>query len=102
MFSILYYYPGQDIRIIERELDLWYAGILNKVWKTFARTIEMQHSQFADAVAKQFSGLKVNAEDVKHVMLKLNFNYEKPTAWTDIHVFQFAQALRKYTKPMII
>ncbi|MEK6854792.1 MAG: redox-regulated ATPase YchF [Nanoarchaeota archaeon] len=96
------YYPGRDILIIERELDLWYQGILMKVWKTFARTVEMQKKNFADAVAVQFSGLKVTDEDVKHVILKTNFNIEKPTSWSESEVAKFAHELRKYTKPMVI
>ena len=96
------YNPGNDIRMIERELDLWYVGIMKKVWKGFARTIEMQHSNFAEAIAKQFSGLKVNADDVKHVVLKSNLNPEQPSKWTEAEIFKFAQLLRKYTKPMII
>jgi len=96
------YDPGQDIRMIERELDLWYVGIMKKVWKGFARTIEMQHSNFAEAIAKQFSGLKVNADDVKHVVLKSNLNPEQPSKWNEAEIFKFAQLLRKYTKPMII
>ena len=32
------YYPGNDITIIEKELDLWYLGILNKILKLFPRT----------------------------------------------------------------
>src|SRR3989344_744929 len=34
------YNPVQDIEMLENELDLWYSGILKKVWKTFARTLE--------------------------------------------------------------
>jgi ribosome-binding ATPase YchF (GTP1/OBG family) len=96
------YYPGNDIIMIERELDLWYAGILKKIWRVFARTLEMQHSNFADAVAKQFSGLKVSVDDVKYLMLKMKLNYEKPTSWTDEQIFNFARELRKNTKKMII
>ena len=96
------YYPGNDLRIIERELDLWYSGILRKIWRAFARSIEIQHTNFADSVAKQFSGLKVTIDDVKHLMLKVPLNYEKPTLWSDEQVFEFSRALRKYTKPMII
>src|SRR3989338_1571078 len=58
------YYPGKDINIIERELDLWYLGILKKAWSVFARTVEMQKKKFEEAVAKQFSGLKVTEDDV--------------------------------------
>src|SRR3989338_826625 len=55
------FYPGNDIRIIEKELDLWYLGIFKKAWGILSRTIEIQHTNFAETVAKQFSGLKVTA-----------------------------------------
>ncbi len=96
------YYPGKDIEIIEKELDLWYLGILKKAWKTFARTLEMQKTNFADAVAKQFSGLKVNIDDVKNVILKSGLNPEKPTSWTEEQLAEFARMLRKKTKAMVI
>jgi len=35
------YNPVQDIKMLENELDLWYLGILSKVWKTFAKTVKM-------------------------------------------------------------
>ncbi len=96
------YYPGNDLKFLEEELDLWYSGILKKVWKTFSRTIEMQHQNFAQAVAGQFSGLKVTEEDVKRAVLKSGLNIEKPTLWSEQQIFGFARALRKMTKPMII
>ena len=96
------YYPGKDLRIIESELDKWYLGILTKVWKTFSRTIEMQKKNIAEAVATQFSGLKVNIEDVKAVLRKVPFDPEKPSGWTDAQIKEFAQALRKQSKPMAI
>ncbi len=96
------YYPGEDIKIIEKELDLWYKGILSKIWKSFSRTVEMQKKNLADAIAQQFSGLKVKADDVKHVILKCNLNIEKPVSWTENEIFEFARLLRKHTKPMII
>jgi len=96
------YYPGNDIKIIEKELDLWYLGILKKIWASFARTVEMQKKKFAEAVAKQFSGLKVSEDDVNHVVLKSRLNIEKPTSWSDEQLALFAQMLRKYTKPMVI
>lgn len=96
------YYPGNDIKIIERELDLWYLGILKKVWKTFSRTVEAQKTNFAEAIFKQFSGLKVTIEDVKHVILKAGLNVEHPSKWSDEEIMHFAKIMRKETKPMII
>ncbi len=96
------YYPGKDIEFIEKELDLWYLGILKKVWKSFSRTIEAEKPNFAEAIAKQFSGLKVNMNDVKQVILKSGLNVERPSKWSDNEIMQFASMLRKISKPMII
>ncbi|MFH1802556.1 MAG: redox-regulated ATPase YchF [archaeon] len=96
------YYPGDDLRIIENELDKWYLGILMKVWKVFSRTVEMQKKNLAEAIAGQFSGLKVSVDDVKAVLRKVSGNVEKPSSWSDVQVREFAQALRKQSKPMVI
>lgn len=96
------YYPGNDINMIERELDLWYLGIMKKAWKVFARTMEMQKKNFAEAVANQFSGLKVGVDDVKHVVLKHKFDTESASKWTDEELARFARELRRDTKPMVI
>lgn len=96
------YDPIQDVKMLENELDLWYLGILNKVWGTFARTIQNTKSDFAKAVAKQFSGLKVTEDDVKDVLRSGDFDIEKPNSWTDKQLLNFAHNLRHLTKPMII
>jgi ribosome-binding ATPase len=123
------YNPGNDIRMIEDELDKWYLGILKKVWKTLARNMEVQKTEFSVAIAKQFSGLKVTEEDVKSLMIKLsndishptsqlgnekkssgvndNFDnikldFKNPSKWRDKDLMKFSRALRRYTKPMII
>lgn len=96
------HYPGEDIKIIENELDLWYLGILNKVWKSFAKRVEVEKKDFSEAVAIQFSGLKVNEEVVKSVVLRENFNIGHPGKWSKDEVARFARELRRASKPMII
>ncbi|MCK5615668.1 redox-regulated ATPase YchF, partial [Candidatus Pacearchaeota archaeon] len=93
--------PAEDIKFLEDELNNWYYQILMKVWKTFARTTEMQNQKPSEAIAKQFSGLKVDENDVKEVLLKLNLP-EKPTQWTQEQIKNFAKELRHKSKPMII
>ena len=95
------YDVSEDILFLEDELDKWFHNLLNKMWKTFARKTEMEKLKFSEAVAKQFSGLKVKEEHVKKVVLKLNLP-EKPTLWSDTEVKKFASELRKESKPMII
>lgn len=96
------YDVSKDIKMIENELDLWYLGILQKGWEKFARNTEAQKTKLSEAVAKQFSGLKVLEDDVKSVLLKTELNSDKPTLWSKEDVKKFSIALRKMTKPMII
>ncbi len=96
------YDPSKDVVIIERELDLWYLGILKKAWVVLMRGMEMQKTQFAKTVAKQFSGLKVTEDDVNHVILKEKLDITRPSNWDNETLYKFARALRMYTKPMII
>jgi ribosome-binding ATPase YchF (GTP1/OBG family) len=96
------YYPGLDIKIIEKELDLWYLGILKKAWKAFARTVELQEKKLAEEVAGQFSGLKVSVDDVKVVLRNMKSNVDKPSMWSDEELMEFSRALRRESKKMII
>lgn len=92
---------SKDILFLEEELNSWYYNILMKVWKGFARKAEIEKQNFSEAVEKQFSGLKVTEEDVKQVILKLNFS-NKPSTWDEQQLKEFAKYLRKMSKPMII
>ena len=94
--------PIEDARMLENELDLWYVGILKKVWKKFSKTLQTTKQDFAKAVAKQFSGLKVDEDDVKSVLLKLKYEPEKSADWSDEQLKSFAHELRSETKPMLI
>ena len=92
----------QDIEMLENELDLWYLGILKKVWKNFAKKVQSSKQDFAVAVANQFSGLKVKEDDVKEVVLKGKYDVEQPAKWDEKQLMKFAHDLRHLTKPMII
>ena len=93
--------PCEDIGFFEKELDTWYYNLLLKAWKSFARKVELEDANFAGAVAKQFSGLKINKGQVKTILLDLNFS-EKPSKWDEKQLMKFASELRKKTKPMVI
>ncbi len=92
---------SKDVIFLEDELDKWFFGILMKVWKSFSRKTEMEEDNFARAVANQFSGLKVNEEQVKSALNKLNLPARAST-WKEEQLLKFASELRKQSKPMII
>ncbi|MDD5192850.1 MAG: redox-regulated ATPase YchF [Candidatus Nanoarchaeia archaeon] len=96
------YNPVDDIKMLENELDLWYLRILNKVWKSFSKKIQGEKKNFAQAIALQFSGLKVNEMNVNQVILKGRYDVSKPANWDDKELLRFAHDLRHVSKPMII
>ena len=93
--------PEKDIMFLENELNRWFFNIMVKVWKTFVRKTEQEDGNFAESVAKQFSGLKVTENQVKDVLLKLKLP-AKPGDWGNDDVFNFASSLRSESKPTII
>ena len=62
----------------------------------------MQGQKLSEAIAKQFSGLKVSEDDVKSVLLKLKLDPEKPNDWSEEDLANFTKTLRHTTKPMLI
>jgi ribosome-binding ATPase len=94
--------PLLDVLMLERELNLWYAGILRKVWEKLVKTIQQTKEDSAKAIAKQFSGLKVSEDDVKVIQSRLKLNGENIASWSEDDLKNFASGLRHLTKPMII
>ncbi|MHA1703913.1 MAG: redox-regulated ATPase YchF [Promethearchaeota archaeon] len=95
------YDPCEDVRFLEEELNKWFYNILVKAWKGFARKSELEDTNFAEDVAKQFSGLRVTEDQVKSVLLKSKLG-AKPSEWKKDELMIFAAALRSEGKPMII
>jgi len=94
--------PIADVQMLETELNNWYMGIFQKVWEKLSRTLQTTKTDFAKAIAKQFSGLRVKEEDVKHVLNSLKLDPENPLSWTEADLQNFTSTLRHLTKPMLI
>ncbi len=95
------YDPCNDVRFLENEIDMWFYNLMKKGWKKFTRLTEHQSKDIALAIANQFSGLKIKVDMVKLAMNRLGLK-KKLTDWSDDELKQFATALRKTSKPIII
>ncbi|RMD67455.1 redox-regulated ATPase YchF [Candidatus Pacearchaeota archaeon] len=96
------YSPGEDIRVIERELDKWYLKILSKVWRSFAKSVQVSGKNFEEAIAEQFSGLRITREHVKSAVKSLGLDVKHSPSWSEDELLRFARELRKKSKPMLI
>lgn len=91
--------PADDIRFLERELDMWYYKIMMKGWERFARTIKQEGKEAYKAIAKQLSGLRVTESMVKEAIKGLP---EDVSTWDNEKLFSIASCLRRKSKPMVI
>jgi ribosome-binding ATPase len=95
------YDPANDVRFLEVELDMWFFGMMKKVWSKFSKVTAMEHKDSVKAIHKQFSGLKINEMMIQKAMKKFGLNNDI-SKWTDIDLKAFASELRQVSKPMVI
>jgi ribosome-binding ATPase YchF (GTP1/OBG family) len=95
------YDPCNTIRFFEKEIDLWYEGILDKNWEKFARRLKQEKGKLSEQIARQFAGLGVTENQVITAMSKSNLP-EDATAWSKENLLEFATKLRELAKPMLI
>jgi len=96
------YDPANDIRFLEKELDMWYLSILKKPWEKFSRQVQMEHADVVKAIAKQFSGLGLDEETTKAAVTSLSLDASRIAEWSEGELLGLASEFRKRTKPMII
>jgi len=96
------YDPRNDILFLEKELDMWYLGILEKGWEKFARAVSQTNQNVVKALAKQLSGLGVTEVMITDILEKKLHLGTKPTEWSLEQRTELARELRMQTKPIII
>jgi ribosome-binding ATPase len=96
------YDPANDIKFLEFELDMWFFNIFKKVWDKFSRCVSQEHQDPIKAIAKQFTGLKVNENMVKDSIRELNLLEKSIINWSEEELKKLVMSFRKKTKPIII
>jgi ribosome-binding ATPase len=94
--------PVKNIKVLEKEIDLWFYSILEKTWDRFAKKVQVDKLDVAKAIHKQFSGIKITEDMVNKTIKKLNLNRETPHSWSKEELKSLCIELRKTSKPIII
>ncbi len=93
--------PVEDVEFLDKEIDYWIKGILEKNWQKVSRRLEVTGGKLEKVIYKQLSGLGVKEGNV---IRALNIS-EMPgnvRAWEEDDFFRLASNLRRMTKPMMI
>jgi len=94
--------PLDDVIFLERELDMWIYGMLEKDWKRFAMTVEATGSKIDEELYKRLSGLEVSRGAVQEAIEGSGLQGKRPTSWNGDDLMRFVRELRFKSKPMVI
>lgn len=93
--------PVEDVRFLERELDMWMFQILNREWEKIARKQGLPLDGIASAIADRLSGPGVKLSQVEDG-LKLAGLSGRPSEWSKEDLLRLVSFLRRFSKPVLL
>ncbi|MGM0604887.1 MAG: redox-regulated ATPase YchF [Halobacteriota archaeon] len=93
--------PVEDVEFIQRELDLWLAGIVDRNWESVERTSRSPSFDIDEALSELFTGFGATEADVAASLRSLEYPAD-PIQWTDEHREAIARDIRERTKPIVL
>ncbi len=91
--------PEEIAGFLPREIAQWIKGILAKNWAALSKRVESESA--SETLAKPLSGLGITEEDVREVLRHEDFP-EKPQQWDESILLEFAEMVRRKSKPISI
>ncbi len=95
------YDPLEDVEFIEREMDLWLAGIVDRNWEAVERQSRSPEFDFEAALTEMLTGVGASEYDVMAILRELEYDSD-PMAWGDEDREKLARLLRERTKPIVV
>jgi len=86
------YDPCNDISFLTREIDLWFAGIIEKGFSKYKTKMRLSKVDLVDILTNQLTGLGIKKREIQETLDKVGID--------DIE--KFATELRSVSKPIII
>jgi ribosome-binding ATPase YchF (GTP1/OBG family) len=93
--------PLEDIVMLETEISLWIAAILDKNWHKLAKKAQLDHN-LGRVIAAQLAGLQIDEQHVKQAVLKLGLMNKQPETWGGEDIVNLSRELRISAKPIVI
>ncbi|MFH1789127.1 MAG: GTPase, partial [Candidatus Altiarchaeota archaeon] len=92
--------PEDDIKFLEEEIDLWFAGVLKKNWAKIEGKIKYEGKNFIKELAPVLAGLSISESQIGDGLRSCGFSGKRE--WSSEDLTEFAVALRKASKPIIV
>jgi len=93
--------PLEDIRFLEREIDYWLKGIIEKGFQRIARQSHLEGMKIEKGLHERLTGLGVSEAQIIKAIKESDLP-ENPIDWGDEHLLRLAGSIRAHAKPMMI
>jgi ribosome-binding ATPase YchF (GTP1/OBG family) len=93
--------PVEEVDFIEREMDRWLAGIVDRNWESVERKSRSPDFAIDDALADLLTGFGATEPEVAASLRALDYPAD-PIQWTDADRRALAREVRARTKPLLV
>jgi len=93
--------PLEDVTLLEKEISLWVAGIIEKNWQRLAKKAHLEHN-ISHVIATQLAGLNIEEYQIKNALMKLGLSDKSPENWERADIINLSQQVRMSAKPIVI
>ncbi|OYT62835.1 MAG: redox-regulated ATPase YchF [Thermofilum sp. ex4484_15] len=94
--------PLEDVKFLEREVDIWMYQIIKKDWDKLSRSVESGRLSLVKVLAERLSGLGISESHVMKALEESGLGGRKPSLWSGEDLLTFTSYVRRISKPMII
>ena len=95
------YDPVEEVDFVEREMDQWLAGIIDRNWESVERKSRSPEFDIDEALTELLTGFGATVADVAASLRTLDYP-EDPIQWTDENRTELAREIRARTKPLVV
>jgi ribosome-binding ATPase YchF (GTP1/OBG family) len=96
------YDPLDDVKFLEKELDMWLFQIVKKDWDKISKTVEGTKSDISILLEERLTGLSINRSHLSKALENAALDDKNPAAWSDDDLIRLVTEVRKQSKPMLI
>ena len=93
--------PVEDVEFIEREMNQWLAGIIERNWESVERKSRSPDFDINETLSDLLTGFGATTADVAACLRSLEYP-EDPIQWADDDREALARTVRARTKPIIL
>ncbi|MFB6134541.1 MAG: redox-regulated ATPase YchF [Halanaeroarchaeum sp.] len=93
--------PLDDVDFVEREMDMWLAGIVEDNWESVVRKSRSPDFDIDETLTDMLTGFGASEYEV-HASLRDVEYPESPENWKESHRQALAEEVRARTKPIVV